>query len=213
MRNGRLRILGLVLPALLATSAGATPIAELVFVASSGAGAPGTSTIQAEPGDLLTAEIRVTAGPEGVSAYGISLEFDVDLGDELDVVSVTELLPPGFSFSFTPGVARIQESAATRPGRVLTFEGATLGLGPANRTFVIGELVLRVTDALATDGADLVLGLWNPGVDGLFDNAGADLAPSASFGSASIVALPEPASALLVALGLAALARLRRFAP
>jgi len=166
---------------------------------TSGAGQVGGAT--------LTAEIRITSGPEGVSAYAISLVFDADLGDELDVLEATEWLPLGFSFSFTPGVTRIQESSAVRPGQILTFEAATLGFGPASATFAIGQIVLRATSALSADGPDLVLGLWNAGVDGLFDNAGNDLGAAARFGSAAVVPLPEPGSAALLALGLAALAR------
>jgi hypothetical protein len=189
-------------------AARAVPIVELVWVATTGTGSAGGATIAAAPGDVLTGEIRVT-GDVGISSYGLSLEFDLDLGDELDVDSVTELTPPGFAFSFTPGVALVQESTAFQRGRVLTFEAATLGVGPA--AFVVGHVVFTVGAGVASDGPDLFLGLFHAGVDGLFDDDGQDLAALADFRSATVNAIPEAASAALLALGVLGLAlRARR---
>jgi hypothetical protein len=202
--------LGLVL----ASPAGAGPIVSVVFTSSTGAGITGSDAIAAAPGDVLGAELRVTAGAEGISSYGISILFDVDLANELDVVSVEEKTPPGFALSFTPGgIERVDESSATRRGAFLTFEAATPGLGPASTSFVVGRVRVRVTDRLDEDGVALTPGLFHTGVDGLFDNQGRALDDVAIFGSGVIRPVPEPAPSLLVGLGLAGLAlgsRVRR---
>jgi hypothetical protein len=200
-------IAGLLVALGVGAPARAIPIVEIVFVSTTGAGGVGGSTIVATPGDVLLAELRLHAGPEGVSSYGLSLQFDDDLKDEVDVLAAQERTPAGFAFSFSPGVvAGIEESHSARAGRVLTFEAETLGLGPADATFTIGTLELRVGAHVATDGLDIVTGLWNPGVDGLFDNAGVSLAGVAQWGGAAIDAVPEPSSVLLISCGLAALA-------
>jgi hypothetical protein len=183
----------------------ATPIVDVVFIATTGAGTVGGASIDAVPGDVLIAELRISADAEGVSSYGVSLAYDLDLRNELDVLSVSELTPAGFAFSFTPGVvALVEESTANRSGRILTFEAVTLGLGPASQTFAVGRIELLVGAAVASDGFDLEMGLFNPGVDGLFDNDGDDLAPFAVFGSASVNLVPEPGTALLLGLGVIA---------
>ncbi len=199
-------LVGLAL-AILPRPALASPLVELLWVDTTGTGRIGGSTIAASPGDVLTGELRVQSDA-GISSFGLSLEFDIDLGDELDLVSVTELTPPGFSFSFTPGVALEQESSATQRGRVLTFEAATLGVGPD--TFVIGRIVFSVRSGVTSDGADVFLGVFDPGIDGLFDNDGRDLADLAEFRTAAVDAVPEVRTGLLVALGIAGLALIAR---
>jgi hypothetical protein len=66
---------------------------DVVWISTTGAGTPGGPSIDAAPGDQLVAEIRITPDGGGLAAYAISLEFDTDLGDELDLVSATEFLP------------------------------------------------------------------------------------------------------------------------
>lgn len=181
-------------------SAWATPVFELVFVSTTGQGTPGATSISAAPGDLLVAELRLTAGPEGVSSYAISLEFDADLRDELDVVSFEELLPIGFSSALTPDeLALVLDSTPDRAGLLYTFEAATLGVGPVSRTFSIGSIEFRVGAGVLVDGPDLRLGFFNTGVDGIFDNEGRDLGAAAVLETATVNAVPEPHGLLLVA--------------
>lgn len=190
--------------------AGALPSISLSFTATSGAGIAGSSVIAAAPGDLLTLELRLQPGPEGVSSYGISLLFDTDLRDELELVSVVELTPAGFSFSSTPGRPESQRESTTGvAGNVLTFEALTFGSGPVEGSLVIGRLGFRVNASVTSDGPDLFVGLFNPGVDGLFDNAGHDLSAAAAFGSASVT-VPEPGSFALLAPSVLALGVSRR---
>lgn len=202
-------LLGLGMPG----SAAATPLVDLVFTHQDGVPIPGTSSVVAAPGTMLTLRIDVSAGPEGLSAYGLSILFDSDLGDELDLDgpdAAIERLPSGFDFQITEGVGDTRESDASQGGAVLTYEAGTFLAGPASARFTIGELRFVVTQNVATDGPDIFAGLFNPGVDGLLDNAGGDLGPLATFGSAS-VNVPEPSSLLLGVLGLTGLGIRRRY--
>jgi hypothetical protein len=197
---------GLVL-ALAPAAALATPIVSIVWTATTGSGATGSNVIEARPGDLLTAQVRLSPDSTGVSSYGISLRFDTDLADELDLLGAVEFLPPGFSFVLSTGVASTQESELFREGHVFTCEAVAAGNGPTGGTFSICQLDFRVTANVVTDGADLFTGLFNSGVDGIFDNAGNPLSPD--FATASVV-VPEPGTAALLLLGLAALRPGRR---
>ena len=62
---------------------------------------------------------------------------------------------------------------------MFTFNGATFGAGPVNTSFVIGTSNFKVQPGEAIDHAlaDVTLGFYNAGVDGLFDNAGSPVAP------------------------------------
>jgi hypothetical protein len=159
----------------------------------------GSDAIVASPGDVITAEIHVTAGAEGISSYGISIEFD----DDLDFVSATELLPGAFAFNLDTGVTN-EESSAGTPGHVFTFEAATFDAGAVSQSFLAGTIQFQVVAPLV-DGPDVVAGLFNAGVDGVFDSEG--LVVETVFGGASVT--PEPGSVLLLGAGLAALSRAR----
>lgn len=187
----------------------ATPVVDLAFVATSGAGVPGAASIAASPGDVVTLELRLRPGPEGVSSYGVSLRFDAGLRNELDVISIHEFRPAGFTSSFTPfALAFQQESSSSGEGRLYTFEAYTTGAGPVAGVLAIGRVEFRVTSAVSGDGPDVEAGLFNAGVDGIFDNGGHDLEPIAHFGTAAVF-VPEPATIILVATGLLLIARNR----
>jgi hypothetical protein len=180
------------------------------WTATTGSGSPGSNFILAAPGDQVTLDILLTADASGVSSYGISMEFDNDLGNELNLLNATELLPGGFLFNLTPGVAGTVESDASTVGRVNTFEAATFGAGPVSTTFVIGQVRFLATASLVTDGSDIFAGLFNSGIDGLFNNSGQDLGPTADFGEAGVNLVPIPASLPLLGSGLAVLGFLIR---
>ena len=186
--------------ALLAFNASATTI-DITFTATDGLGVVGSNTISALPGDTLSATVSLTADSAGVSSYGISLLFDTDFGDELNLISVNELLTAPFTFNVTPGCASTQESSGAQVGNVLTCEAGTFGAGPSLATVDIMDLVFLVTANVATDGFDMETGLFNSGFDGIFDNAGMPVTPT--FGQAAVnLLVPEPGTGLLVGLGL-----------
>ena len=64
--------------------AGATVTFSLEWVATTGTGVTGTDAIDALPGDVLTLAIRMT-NDQTVQSHFVSLEFDVDLGNELNL--------------------------------------------------------------------------------------------------------------------------------
>jgi hypothetical protein len=201
---GRIAVATCALLALGATRAQAAPIVSIVFTSQNGVPIAPSSAAIAAPGDTLTAEIRVTADAAGISSYGVSVDFDIDLGDELDLISASELLPPGFAFNLSAGVGGTTESTPAVAGAVETFEAATFAAGPVSTTFTAGTLALVVTANVATDGLDLVPFLLF-GVDGIFDNAGLDASDAATFVGAS-VNVPEPGTALSVGASLLAIA-------
>ncbi len=187
--------------ALLAFNASATSI-DITFTATDGLGTVGSDTISALPGDTLSATVSLTADSAGVSSYGISLLFDTDFGDELNLISVNELLTAPFTFNVTPGCASTQESSGAQAGNVLTCSAVTFGVGPSLATVDIMDLVFLVTANVATDGFDMETGLFNTGFDGIFDNVGGPVTPTFGQAAVDLLLVPEPGTGLLVSLGL-----------
>ena len=183
----------------------ATPIG-ITFTETTGLGVVGSNTIDAAPGDVLTAVVTLFPDAGGVSNYGVSLLFDEDLGDELDLISVEELATaPLFNFGSPLGCGSTQESSSTEAGSVSFCEAGTFGNGPVEpATIEIVRVVFQATASVATDGADIQTGLFATGLDGIFDNAGIEVADPV-FGAAVVNRLPEPRSLLLFSIGLAGL--------
>jgi hypothetical protein len=151
---------------------------EVVWISTTGDGITGGASIGAEEGDQLVAEIRITPDAGGVSAYGISLEFDTDLKNELSLVSVTELLPTGMQFNLTTeDAASTQESSSSTKGHVLTIEAEALTTpGPTSGTFAVAHVTFDVTANVASDGDDVFTGSFGQ-QDGVGDNANQLVAP------------------------------------
>ena len=176
---------------------------DLVWTATNGSGTTGESMIAAEPGDVITLEVQITADAAGVCCAALSLRFDDDLQDELDLVNATEtqLVLPGPFSPLNSGVQDTRESDANQSGLVLTFEGMSpTSDGPASSTFTLGQVDFLVTSHVGGDAADVdvEVGFFNPGVDAIGDNA-SQLVPSGeiTFGTASV----EPATAPVPLLG------------
>jgi hypothetical protein len=216
MRNSIAAHLGLSAVMLLGSegpaSAGAVVDLEWISTSNTSAAATagiGTDTLQAAAGDIVGLRMILSAGTEGITAWGISIRFDPDGGDELDISGVPEefglhptvtCTPFPFCFFntpgryFTPGLEGFQESSNGSTGFAFSFEGEdTAGAGgPLIHTFGpfrIGEIVFEVTSNVASDGVDLDTGFFNPGYDGMFSDAAEHVL--VNFGVASLDRVPD----------------------
>jgi hypothetical protein len=152
----------------------------------------GTDTCEASGGEQLTLEIYVEGfSANGISIVSVSLLFDTDLANELNLVSATE--EPGF-FAFgqilspiTTGPAATTESTSAQAGEVLTLEQNSLAAvyGDAGK-YRIATVVFDVTANVATDGADISVGVFNTGVDGIYDDGNVEISGSVTFGTARV---------------------------
>jgi hypothetical protein len=206
-----------------AGSAGALATVDLVWESTSntdpghtpGTLGIGTSAIMAHPGDHVGLAIYLTAGSEGLSAWGISLSFNdqvqvLHTPNEFGVKPTVTCLPfPACFFDsptlapFTPGVSGVSPSGPATTGFVYTFEAGTLGNGLLGSfgPLKIGEVWFQVQSAVGTDGADVASGFFNVGTDGAFDNN--SLPVAMNFGNAAVDLWgPEPGTATLLGLGL-----------
>jgi hypothetical protein len=196
----------------------ATVTVEFVWTSTTGAGTPGGPSIAAAPGDQLVGELRITADAGGLLAYSLSVGFDPDLGNELDLVSATELLPAGMQFNLSSGsVGATQESTASQPGGAAMIEAVNLTTaGPTSGTLVAAELTFDVTANVATDGNDVFTHEYSASGDGVGDNALSRVTPvylhaSVDALSPDVPALGAPmlgvAALLILLAGLAVLMR------
>jgi hypothetical protein len=192
----------------LALVAGAGPAgaasAALVWTATTGFGTPGARTIQARPGDLLTSTLRIqlTSG-ESLAGYFASMRWDTDLADELDLVSVQELVVSDLNHPVSPGIltpldegpASIQESQlGVQEGHVLTCEASSFGSAITTPgTYDLCEFVFSATAEVIAGLPNIEPGLFNVPVDGFVDDDNLTFVPT--FLPSNLDALqPLPAS-------------------
>jgi hypothetical protein len=166
----------------LAIEARAAVTFNLVWTATTGSGVVGSSTITAVPGDVLTLSIRMVTTQQ-ISLHSVDLRFDTDLKNELNLQSVTQWSGVG---GYVPlvDVGPTVESTASVAGSVLDYNSAKPS-APflAAGTYTIGTATF-VANAPVTDGADVFIGFFNPGISGVVDTAGNLLNPT--FGSATV---------------------------
>jgi len=180
------------------------------------------------PGQTLRLDVFMTHNEvNGLSAHGISLNFDTDLLNELNINGAMTPVEWGGS-DIDPGTgttvygpfdgAPLFIESSPGGGRVNTIEsgsasvlvlpatgaaytvGSTTATAPAR--YRIGQVFFTVNSA-STDGFDIFSGTFNTGIDGVFDGLGA--ATINSFGNASVNLIPEPSTVSLLGLGLVGL--------
>ena len=150
--------------------------------------------------EIFTVGLIMTADAAGVSSYGVSVNFDNAELTLSGAPASTELLPALFTGNVNPGV----NSESQALGQIRTFEAFTFAAGPVSSSFTIGTISFKATAPVTDAFLDVTLGLFNVGIDGIFNNAGGDLGPGAVFVGGLVNVVPEPASAALLAAGVCA---------
>jgi len=192
---------------------------NLVWTNTTGTGATGGSSINVSNTmvETLTLHMTLTASGEGVSGYFLTLRFDTDGQNEVNVLSYSEE-----SWSNTMGnrtmiplnedILGSQESETAGPeGQLFTFEATSLDTGIKNASMIFGIVVFQTNPGnVGTDGGDLFLGLFNTGYDGFFDNGNNVIAPQGTLLLTGAVnsgpaTVPEPGILALLGVGVGAL--------
>ena len=158
---------------------------------------PGIQFIRsAAAGETFAVDLVLTVGPGGVSSYGVSAFFDTN---ELFLA-----LPASANASPLPGGLSSFSAPVEATPFVYTFNAATFGAGPVSTSFTFGTINFTVQPggAIGDALADVTLGLYSAGVDGLFDSVGAPVVPTFADGYVG-PPVPEPGAGMLLAGGMA----------
>ncbi len=117
----------------------------------------GTSSITASAGDTIVAEAFISAMPgQGVSAYTFTAQWDIDLGDELDLLGFVEDKPLGDVLPDLPET--VTESDSMTVGSITNLDDFALTAQfTGGGTFRIAKLTFEVTANVTTDGDDVLV--------------------------------------------------------
>jgi hypothetical protein len=190
------------------TRAGVT--VDLLFVGIDGSAISATNTVSAAPGDLLTMAV-LFSNDEGLSGISLSLHYDLDGDDELDVAQQTAWGGVAINRSGTARFSHLHDLQPPTATSVGSFDGvvllgSTLTLPPG--TYQIGTVVWRANAGVESDGTDILSGFFRTG-DGALGEELHEIT-GVLFRGATVNAVPEPATAGLLGLGLLALGAARR---
>jgi hypothetical protein len=198
--------------------AGATVTFNLVWTSSSAASTGiGTNSLTTTPGSTIQLNLVMSTN-QTLLGHGVSINFDTDLVNELNIVGYGAWA--GLTFGSTTmatqyaaigtGAGPATESSGATGGRIRTFESGQL-TGPLflpTGSYVIGTARFVVTANGTTDGLDLFTGLFNVGVDDVIDNNFAVIPSSAlvfNGAEVNVTVIPEPGTVSLLGLGLVGL--------
>jgi hypothetical protein len=215
----------------LSQPASATAV-RFVWSGTTGGGVLGSSSIDAsgrQP-ETLTLDLVLDVDSAGVGAIQLPIKFDLDLGDELNLLEINRLNysnpagvgpgnPPGEGQLTHVGVVTTQESVAgSEEGQIFEFEAFSLGSGPTNATLTFARIVFSTNPGrIQSDGADIDSGPFldlpvRTGFLRIDDQSGGidDFTLEVQYGSASVNLIPEPTPLGLLGLGIASLAMASR---
>ncbi|MCH2173289.1 PEP-CTERM sorting domain-containing protein [Myxococcota bacterium] len=204
-----------------ATMASATSV-SLVVVDGVGAGIDsftGSSVTATGTGDgTFTVDVQINVDEAGLSTMFMSLEYDTDLGNELNTVGFQEMSWSLVNMmgnttrqlsQLNGGVNSSQESNGTQEGQLYTFDAYSTGSGPASTSITFARVVFSLNSGnISSDGDDIFSGFFNGSVDGAFDNAspnGNDIGSGITFSNIAVNLVPEPGTLSLLGLGMGAL--------
>lgn len=149
---------------LVATSASAGTV-SMIWANGAGGVVSGIGTTSVEVSTTavatLSLDVVLDIDTPNFTAGGIDIEFDTDLGNELNILSFTELGWTNAKASrsllqITQGVVSSQESTGGAEGQVFGLEAFTLGSGPQNTTLTFARIVFTTNPAnVSTDGFDV----------------------------------------------------------
>jgi hypothetical protein len=203
--------------ALLSSDSRAGATVDLLFVARNYAPIAPTDSVGALPGDRFTMAVLLR-NDEPITAAIFSLNYDLDGDNELDVVSVSQWIGVRIAFPALDFFRPLGPPRAVTSTFVGSFNSATNNfartLPPAGGAFAggyeMGTVVWLVNAGVNDDGADIISGILNPGVD-CFGDAFVNLRDArVSFNSATVNLVTEPDTAALLGLGLVGLVLLHR---
>jgi hypothetical protein len=216
--------------------ASATATVTLVWGAcGGGAGGclgTGTSTLTVAPGGGQTVRLDIFLQHNevtGMNANVFSLNFDTDLGNELNFTAGmppvewlgTDTNPgPGNDayVPFTAGTGGTFESLGASAGRINSYDSGTVATSnlpatgvaytvgtftaTAPASYRIGQAFFTVNAGAFVDGADVFSGSFNGGFD--VSTNGDNATVTMNFGTASVnsIPIPEPGTVSLLGLGL-----------
>jgi hypothetical protein len=202
-------------------SAGAT--VDLLFVRHNGDRIAATDTVAALPGDTLRMRL-VLRNSSLLSIYAFSLAYDLDQPlDHLDPVVYGDPENPGFRS--WAGVAMNPQNARFSPllvpfNSTPTFFGSWVSTNGARTNaflqvnnaptiaggYIVGTMTWKVkADLTPGSPAHIFSGLFSTGADGFADNNFNLIDDQVLFHGATVNAVPEPGTAVLLALGLVGL--------
>lgn len=177
---------------------------HLIWTGTTGSGTTGTSAIAVSDTvpETLTLDVRIDVDAAGLSTAWLSLAFDQDLENELDLLSFEEI---GWTGTMVPGMQTptfypawflhsTQESSAVAEGRFYSFEHTAFFTGPVSTLITFARVVFATNPGNASlDGDDVVSGAFAPdgsgSDDGFFDNGlprANDVTGSVVFGRAHV---------------------------
>ncbi len=134
--------------------------------------------------ETFTVDVGFKLEPgSSISSYSMSVEFDTDLGNELEFVSASQpvsVTASGAGVSggpLTPSGTPVGiDSSGSTKGTIKSFAGSTtpgsgiVNGGAVDIDVIVGSITFKARSTISTDGVDAVLGFFDPADQVSFDS-------------------------------------------